>query len=327
MLLFCDSFDHYDTIAQMATKWTAAAGALSPDGRNGRCWRSNTYSWMTLGARSTYIVGFAFMIEAAPAVYINILLFLDDPNVQCNLGIGTDSKLFFGRGVNNAQEIGKSTRTLSEDVWYYIEVKVTIHNSAGAVEVRLAGHTEISETGVDTATTANNSADIVKPGGAGTYKRYDDLYICDDAGSENNDFLGDILVGRMNLIASGYYSQWTPSAGQNYECVDEQFPNEDADYVSSLTPGQKDSYGLEPITLTGSIKGVQILARQRKDDAGARTTRILTRSGASDYFGAAYGVPDSYEYDRQVLETDPATGLPWTVAGLNAAQPGSELVS
>ena len=112
-----------------------------------------------------------------------------------------------------------------------------------------------------------------------------------------------------------------------YECVDEAAMNSDTDYVSSGTAGQRNSYGFAPVGVTGSVKAVQHVTIARKDDAGSRTMLQFARVGGSNYDGSGVSVLDSYAMHRRVMVNNPATGLAWSTAAIDAAEFGTQIVS
>ena len=101
---------------------------------------------------------------------------------------------------------------------------------------------------------------------------FDDLYVCDSAGSTNNGFLGDCRIDTIYPSGAGNYTQFTPSTGSNYTCVDETAPNT-TDYVDGATVGDRDSYALGNLSALSSqtVYGVQVNAAILKDDAGSKS--------------------------------------------------------
>src|SRR5262245_56180486 len=87
---------------------------------------------------------------------------------------------------------------LPQGQWFYMEMKVTIHDTAGAVVVRIDGQTVLNLTNQDTrngGTGFCNSIQFICGNVGSAYMSYnlDDFYICDTAGSAPfNDFLGDV---------------------------------------------------------------------------------------------------------------------------------------
>ena len=160
-----------------------------------------------------------------------------------------------------------------------------------------------------------------------TYSYFEDFYVCDDVGSIANSLLGDCRVELQLPDGAGNSTDWTPSTGSNYQCVDETAPNSDTDYVSNRTAGDHDSYTFDDIvTVDGEIYAVQTNMFARKNDAGTRQIKSLIRSGGSDYAtGTTHTLIDSYKYYPDIYEHDPDTSSAWTISGVNAAEFGPKL--
>lgn len=322
---FIDGFDHYGTDpSHMSQKWDVRYyGKLYSGGRfgSGAFWQGTLpYGYLAklMPGAATYAVGFGYMFEPSYGGAGNYMVaFLNGGNEQFRLshtfGTGLDLEVYDANGTLVAAYANAFPRL----TWIHVQVKVTAGNP-GSYEVRLNEATVMSGSG-DFQTGSASVHDEIRIG-AVQNGDFDDLYIADD-------FLGDLRVITLYPQANGTYFQWTPSAGSNYQNVDESAPDLESSYNSADTAGAKDSYDMQAVGLTGAVKAIQTLAYVRKDDAGSRTVRLLTRSGGTDYFGPDEPVNDSYHYIRQIRETDPATGLGWTVAGVDAAEFGVELVS
>lgn len=150
--------------------------------------------------------------------------------------------------------------------------------------------------------------------------------------------------------ANGTYNTWVkagPAPAGNFDAVDDPVPDEDETYVESRTGGGKQSFGLSDITLpTGySIVGLRIeaLVKSRGVTTTGNRVSLFVRSGlsvASSPTFTGIGRPQTawgglstrgggYEwgimgYSRvsHTFYTDPATGAPWTQAGVNGAEAG-----
>jgi hypothetical protein len=218
--------------------------------------------------------------------------------------------------------------------WYYIEIKVVIHDTAGSVELRINGATVASASGVDTR---NGGTGVVNgfqfgAGHGGSSQRtnanFCDLYVCDGSGAINNSFLGDCKVECLFPNGAGAETQWTPSAGSNYQNVDETPPNDDTDYNKSNTVDQVDTYAMTDLaSTTGLIYGVQYLDYVRKDNAGSRHIAPVARIGGTDYAGADASLGDSYVYTREIHELSPATAAAFTISEVNAMEFGLKVTA
>jgi hypothetical protein len=338
-LIFCDGFDHYAT-ADFLQKWDISTGQL-PDvttgGRFGgnKFWAGGTNAIQQVvkivPSYPTYIAGFAMNLSNYTTP-LSLVEFRDQTTVQCKLIWDLSSGYLHAYTAGSTDRGVCSSYISYNGVWRYFEIKVTIHDSAGAIEVRENGVTMLSLSGIDTQASGNAIIDRVALGGApGTsYMNLslDDFYLCDDQGSFSNTFLGDIRVQSILPSAAGNTTQMTPSAGSNYQCVDEAVPNGDTDYVSETTAGEKDTYAFGNLTPTsGTIAGVQVMINARKDDAGSRSIAPVYRPVSTDYDGTTVIVSDSYTYYREIAEVSPATSAAWTIAEINGAEFGVKLIS
>ncbi len=124
--------------------------------------------------------------------------------------------------------------------WHYIEMKVTIDDTVGAYEVRLNGVTILSDSGVDTKRSTNAYATHAIFGQMYTsnednYWVLDSMYVCDDEGSINNDFLGAVRVEYLAPGQAGLYDYWQEyEAGSQVAAVDESGDcDDDSTFISS----------------------------------------------------------------------------------------------
>jgi len=336
MLLFADSFDHYAS-ADISKKWTAGAGNIGIDATSGRFGTNGLWVVHNTGnvrkaftSRATYIVGFAFAAAEILTNGITIMSLRDAGTEQVSIRLSSAGGLAISRDGTTLQS---SSVPLTVGVHYSIEVKVTIGNS-GSWSVRLNQTVVLSGSG-DTQNTANATADEVVLGTTVNYDNqqtrmyYDDLWICDDSGSVNNDFLGDIRVQYIAPNGAGGVTQWTPSAGSNYQNVDDAAPNDDTDYNSDATAGDRDTYALGNLTPSAaSVKGIQMITHARKDDAGTRTLAPVLRIGGVNYDQASLpNLSSTYQCLPLVVEASPATSSPFTVSEINGMEAGVKLVA
>ena len=338
-LLFMDGFDHF-TAAGSSLKYSgsnlssASVGSTTPDTRHGAGqWIGTTntgfHLTQTFSARASWVVGFAAYFGAMPTG-VSIAGFMDGANFQATLVVNADGTLSVTRN-GTAVLGGTSTATVQPATWNYIEWKITIANSIGSNSciVRLNGTNIINVTaGEDLQATANASATGFRiKGASSTLHCFDDLYICDQSGGVNDDFLGDVKVVTLYPSGAGNSTDWTASAGSNYQCVDETQGNGDTDYVSESTAGDHDTYAFGNISDSGTVIGIQTNMYARKDDAGTREVAAVVRSGGTDYDGATVALSTSYAILWEVRETDPATTSAWDITGVNALEAGPKLVT
>jgi hypothetical protein len=341
-LRFMDGFDHYASTVNLAHKWTGSAFIGStPEsvtvssrtgGRAGQFGGGN--AWKKLDAQDTWIVGMAMSFQAFPTgtTPMSIIVFVQDgTGSQCQLRVNSTGNLVFVRG-NNIATLATSASALLLNTWYYVEAKATVGDS-GSYEVRVNGVTWLSDSGVDTQQNATSVTDRIGVGpvvGSPTVTGFyvDDLYICDGTGSTANDFLGDVMVTTLVPTGAGNSTQFTPSTGSNWQNVGELPHNSDTGFNSSNTAGHIDLYAMQDIAATPSaIHGIQWNAVVRKDDAGSYLARRVVRSGGTDYEGADLSMNTTYQVFSELFTSDPATGVAFTKAGVDALQAGIKLQS
>jgi len=231
----------------------------------------------------------------------------------------------------NGVLLGTSSATLTANAFNFLEVKITVHNTAGVFIVRLNGNPTpiINLSGVDTQATGTAAWDSFRLGRTSTNASvnrvclYDDLYVLDGSGSGPwNDFLGDCRVDTRVPTGAGATTQWTPSGGANYAAVDEIPPNGDTDYVSALTAPATDTYVVQDAAVPAIIYGVQQCLNAKKTDAGACSLAPVVRVGGVDYVGADFFPATGYGYGYQILAQNPATAAQWVLSEFNAAEFG-----
>ena len=328
-LLWIDGFDHYSA-AQSNRMYEDGAMfnmstsiARTGQGANPHYLDFGVKKYLGTNAR-TLIVGFAhYNDNDTYQSWSWLVRFYDGTTEQCRLERGSEGKLrLYG---NNTLLAESPAVTYRGKQWCYIEIKITFGNP-GSYEIRVNTRTVMSGTGRTTSTDNNYANWVGWHGQNGDW--IDDLYICDDTGTQNNDFLGDIKVVTILPNADGSNTGWTPSSGtSHYSLVNETPANDDTNYLYTSTVGATDTENFQDITLTGSIRGILQLACIRKDDAGARSACLVCRVGTTDYEGPEVSLGTSYTYLKQIRETNPATGAPWTVADINAAQFGVRMKS
>jgi len=275
-----------------------------------------------INSNSTIIVGLAIK-RTSNEDDTTILSLVDDTTYGMNVRWLSSGEFCVRRGTTVLATT--SGLNLLQDVWYWVEFKVLVDNSSGTYELKVGAATVLSDTGVDTQIATNNYYDKVRLyyGNPGTYHYYDDLYVCNGAGSLNNDFLGNVKVTAIFPDADGNSSDFTPSAGDNYTCVDEEVVNDDTDYVESDTSSHKDLYSYESCGSPASILGLQINTDCRETDATSYSIHTVIRSGEMDYDDSSQSLgTTNYVTKMRVSEIDPNTSSAWTPNGVDNAEFG-----
>jgi hypothetical protein len=318
-LLFCDSFDHDDTLSG----WIHTA-AVAIGGRNGKCLQvdaSENCRRIGWDDAQTVIVGFALKLSALDLCVCN---FWNDTTAQVGLYVRSDGLLSVRRGDFPGTEIGISTRAIGIGIWYYVEIKVLISNT-GAVEVRVNGDAWIKETGVDTQYTSFSSANVFNVqsvAGAGTFY-VDDVYIADTEGEINNDFLGDVRVKCLFPNGTGTSNTWHPHTANNYTLVDDVTPDLNNTYIGDNTyhgapVALLDTYAFDDLAgddAIDTILAIQTLFYHFLVNYNSRNGKIYAIAGGET--GSEFTtITTSWIYKYDIFEGS------WDASAINAAEFG-----
>lgn len=350
-LVYIDGFEHSDI-----QRYDTLVGCDFVAGRNGNGLRiinggGNKVRKQLPAAdeHATLIVGRAFNKNGGSAGdssawvggggdWGNMFAFLSDDGATTHVSVqrASANQIVVTRGGMNGTVLGSYVVTpITYTDWYYFEAKCVLHDTAGSVVVKMNGITIINLTGIDTknggtktvfdsigigpSQTLNNVHDVV-----------DDLYICNGAGSVNNDFLGDVAVETLYPNGDGSSSQFLGSDGNsvnNYLLVDEPNTPILTDYVEDATSGHRDLYAMSNLVRTsGPIYGVQVTDHVRNSDAGAISAKTALKSGATVENGPVFPVTTTWKTTRKMHELNPDGSVAWNIAAVNAIEAGVEVV-
>lgn len=216
---------------------------------------------------------------------------------------------------------------ISATGWYHIESKyVTEGSSLVSFEVRVEGVTVLSQTSVAGSSTQTSQCAAKIDAISHTWGAYTkDLVIWTGTGSQNNNFLGSVLV--TNLVPNSDVSlNWTPSTGTTgYEILD-NIPPSDTIYIAAGDPPPSPYVGnLSNLPAdVSSVKGLITFVRAAKSDGGDGSLQVGLISDPSGTpttgLGANRPITVAQTYWRDVFELDPDTGAAWLPASVDAAQ-------
>jgi len=273
-------------------------------------------------ADDTFIVGVGFR----KTLSIGTQSFLSLSSSTGSFGVfvnGTELELKRGSTVLGTT----SGLGLTTDTWYWLELKVVCHDSTGSYELRIGESDVLSASGVDTqdGTAIYEKVVLGNTSYSNTEFRYDDFYICDSTGSDNNDFLGECTVTALRPNIAGNSSDFT-SSGSNFDNVNEAEVDDDTTYVESDTVGHKDTYGYQNLGSATEILGVQINTQCRETDAESFNIKTVTRVNSTDYTNSAQAVGASdFVNKMDIRELNPNGDVAWTDTTLNSAEFGMEV--
>jgi hypothetical protein len=267
---------------------------------------------------STLIVGVAVRVNVAPN-HVNWGFSSTTSGgtwrivVNPNLGISVYNTRNAGGTLLGAS--ANNLFTLSS--WQYLEFKIT----ATSVEVHLEGNLVLLITGQTFGTFSNLvMGSPISTGANTTNFQIDDLYVCDDAGPDNNDFLGNRRCVALLPDADEALQQWTPSSGPDGYAMIDEVPANDADYVEAFTAGDISEFSKQALTInTNNIAAVMLMARSLKTDAGTSSYRMGINSNGNIENSQEFFPGTSFAYARAFFEKNPDGGIPWTQNELDNA--------
>jgi len=325
---------------------TIALVTSSPSPRTGtyclKCSLPSTWSGdcakkiFNLGAALTTICGrFAwYPYHSPPESSLYVMRLLDSAGTpQCGLAVTAPSTytLVAYRG-STSNVLATASRAALPTQWNIVQFKVTISDAAGRFEVWLNDVKVIDFTG-DTENTSNTNVSFVELGlirivnssGSNiTYYAFDDIALNDTTGAYENDVPDDAAVLLLTPNGVGTTTQLTPSAGDNYACVDE-IPPSTSDYVESDTADQQDTYVMQDLSAQyNQIALVQPIFYAGLAASGTGALRGVVRSGGTDYADTAdKPLSTTAAFVRgDVHYVDPADNATWTPAKVNALEVG-----
>lgn len=282
----------------------------------------------TFGNVASWVIGFGFR-PGDNLVDTRICSWYDGSTEQFTLRMTSGGELEVYRGSSSLLAASSGAVGLATNSWCYIEIKLTIGNS-GSYDVHLNGVSVLADATEDTQQTSNAYAQTIRFWGVfnatiGNRTAFDDIYIADQTAGEVDDFVGQHKVVTFFPSSAGNDTDFTPSAGNNWECVDDNPYDGDTSYVESGTSGHRDTYNFTDATLT-DILGVQMSVIARETDASPFSLKLVCESDgtADDGSGVAIG-STSYVNRRRVLEHDPDTSAAWGTVALNSAVFGIEV--
>jgi len=324
-------------------KYTNVAGDWDDNGVNGRRHgtaqtgktSSVTYDLPTLAVvRPRVITGFGLRCLSGSPGGTSQIIIRKASTEQLRLETFAINNSF-DRGLRIVTGAGTLTipRGLVSGRWYYIEMDATIHTSTGSVQVWIDNTSVFSQSGINTAAAGSNDWDVFRVVlGAGEF--FDDHYVLDDQAGLNTR-LGPVVIEGLLPNGDTGFQDWTPSTGtQHFSLVDDLASNiaVGTDRVLEDQITQNELFDFPSIVTmpnASQLDGVQVGIIVGMDSSGSRNLVIRFRDtggGTSDGSTIAVsGTPTVY--NRRVLEQNPVTVVPFSVASFNAGMFGVRTVA
>lgn len=277
--------------------------------------------WNTKTADTTVIVGMSFIINNNTTLSDVVLI----AGATTSGGAVYHFSVKWSGGylrVFNSAGTQVATGECQSGAYHTLEVKCLMTNS-GTITVRLNGVDICTAVASDFLNTTTTLGFIQFLGGLGTVY-LDWLYLLDSTGSELNDFLGDFRVEQVVPDADGVTALWTPSAGSNYQCIDDALGSYDDDstYISSSTGSQDNlaSHAAVSLTNLNSVKFVNLSALTRDD--GSNDVALLMVNGVNTVVSSTFTTGTAYGWRNYARATAPDTTAWGSASVINASEFG-----
>lgn len=347
-VMFIDGFDHLSSSQMWMKGWatptlTNGTSLMSYSMITGRLGTGQAVritsdgNWQGLAVRAwvnlpftltSFVIGIALRPDSVMhdnAGVLGVSFATTSGTTIARVGVTSAVGGYVYRLLNGAGSVlATGTTLINPNTWHYLETKVVVHASTGSVELRLDGAStaEASASGLNLGSTGLGRVYVGSPS-EGYYAHsidFDDLYVLDASGSDapRNTFLGEVRVETLRPSANGAYAQFTPSAGSNYQNVDDTTSHDsDATYNSSSTIGHIDSFvPSSPSETFGQVRAIQTSTVFRKSNAGYRRLAPFIRHTESEAVGPDFSpMIAQYELGRYVYDTTPL-GSEWSAAAI-----------
>lgn len=125
---------------------------------------------------------------------------------------------------------------------------------------------------------------------------------------------------------AGFYTDWTPSAGSNWQNVDETVSDGDTTKNTVVGAIKYDTFvSSDSISTAGTVSKMTVYVTMKSSASFSQLPQLIVISSGASQSLYPTGVPFlttsyvEYSYD---FTTDPNTGSAWTAAAVNAAEFG-----
>lgn len=295
-LVWLDGFELTDPPQTLwARRYGTAASLTFTEGRDniGRALKYQSNGTMTLtvpitGVMTVPVFGFAFKFND---------LLTQDLVVMKRSGGVTAALKFVRDSASTGHLLVRAAATLAEmpigslvaDRWYYIEFHAALTNT-GMYELRI-DHLPVlySTASVDIQAAASPGVDaweIQYNGSSGaSYFALDDFYIVNAVSVTPSPFLGSIRVQGIRPL-SVHSAEYTPSAGSNSDTLDDDVPDEDLSYNSSVAGTERtDLINMTEVDfdqLRSNYVGLMCTVDHKLDSAGAMNVAFINYDPNND---------------------------------------------
>lgn len=237
----------------------------------------------------------------------------DEYNDTVNLHLAAESTGALSLRVGNTVIASTS---VPFDTWCHIETVFTLGVGTATVVVRIDGVEEINESGLTIADI--NRIDIVSGAGSNNVqviRQYDNLYVWDETGPDNNDWLGPLIVDTLLPTSDDTAADWAPATGSDGYAMLDNVPVNPVQYVEGDTVGDISKYGVTYApAFDATVKGVAVYMKAMR--TGVADEDVLFGIDAGTVDGEITVPSEEFSYREHIVELNPDTGVAWTLSDI-----------
>jgi len=318
--IFIDGFesgsaDLWDTVGSSMSVGAAPAGMTGSYAIQSTGGNSNSHVIKNVTAAAEYYLSFLFRITLSYGTY-SLCQFRYNTNILVDIRRNVSTGVI---EVYRGTTLIASGSALSLNAVYHIQVRANIHDTTGIVQVKINDLLDVDFSG-DTkpgTDTQINSIVLGQTSAGNNTQQFDDVVI------DGSIWPGRTYIQAIRPTGAGNSTQWTPSAGSNWDCVDE-IPASDVDNVVTNANDQVDLYAAGNLVGTiDSVVCVQIQTRAVKEGAATPQNLALgVRTGATDYFSSDKIIPTTARSVSHIWAQNPNTAAAWTKIEVDEAEIG-----
>lgn len=347
-ILFCDSMNSYGSTSDMSKMWGSNAdntkyvldltGGPSSDpciktaGTGGTLATTlyATPSGTVLGGRFKFkqaSIGSAVQVFRMACQNSSLTAQTWEMNLNATTGVVTVSLA----GSSAVSQSGSTN--VCDNAWHLIEWQIDAKDAAGVLKVWVDGVLEINFSGDTYSGTAHAAPWLTAFTlfSTSVVRYYKDFIIFDSSGGTGamkttSQPFGNLTIETIRPNGAGTTTGFTPSAGSNYQCVDETSQNGATDYVESAVSTTRDTYAMGnlagvPTTVYGAV--AKVFAEN--PGSGTISMKQTLKSGGTTDVGASSAANIAGNYKSKVYDNDPNTSTAWTLTTINALEQGFEV--
>lgn len=251
--------------------------------------------------------------------------FLEGSTRHVMLRVSPTGAVGVARGIDTDLFVSSSAGIISSNTWYLIEIYVKIADSGGRFIVRINGGSYCIDYTGDTKNGGSGVINSVRFGHQGVNQDYGYCYL-DNIIVDNAAWVGNTRIQSMAPTGAGASAGWTPSAGNNYACVDE-IPASDSDYITASTADVIDTYAAADVS-GSSIKCVAVQSRGWQEGWGSLSKiKHIVRPASTNREGDSIQIPVSPLSLQTIWNTNPEDSSAWELADVNGMEIGIKAVT